>query len=595
MPARCWLSVGSCLLLLAVATLCSAGFAQDQPVMVNPETGETPQQFLARTRWWREAKFGMFIHWGIYSVPASAKGGAEWYFYGTRMQVKDYEKFASQFDPVKFDAAKWVRTAKDAGMKYIVITSKHHDGFCMFDTKLTDYCITKATPFKRDPMKELARECRKQGIRLCFYYSIMDWHHPDYLPRRPWEADTRPADGADLNRYIEYMKGQLRELLTHYGPIGVLWFDGGWEHNEKELHSLEVNRMIRSIQPGILINDRNRLPEDFSTPEQTIPAGAMPNGRLWETCMTINDTWGYTRDNTNWKSTTDLVHKLIDIASKGGNFLLNVGPTDLGEFPQPIVDRLEGIGAWLKANGQAIYGTTQSPFRKLPFDGRCTRKGNILYLHVFTWPEGGLTLEGLKTKVLSARALKSGERLAFTEEPNSSGEGPSVLRIARPSELDPIATVVELRLAGPPVVDVAALGAVKPAADGSLVLKAADAAIHGQAQYEQGNGHDNIGFWTHPEDFVTWTVDAPTGGRYDVVLEWAAPEDNAGSRFNLGVEGGERLHGTVEATGTWTDFKKAKIGILSLPRGRCTFSVRVEAMPRGAVMNLKSITLVPVR
>ncbi len=583
------------LALCGVAALSSFAVAQDQPVMVNPETGETPQQFLARTRWWREAKFGMFIHWGIYSVPASAKGGAEWYFYGTRMQVKDYEKFAAQFNPVKFDAAKWVRTAKEAGMKYIVITSKHHDGFCMFDTALTNYCITKATPFKRDPMKELARECRKQGIRLCFYYSIMDWHHPDYLPRRPWEAETRPADGADLNRYIEYMKGQLRELLTHYGPIGVLWFDGGWEHNEKELHSLEVNRMIRSIQPGILINDRNRLPEDFSTPEQTIPAGAMPNGRLWETCMTINDTWGYTRDNTNWKSTTDLVHKLIDIASKGGNFLLNVGPTDLGEFPQPIVDRLEGIGAWLKVNGQAIYGTTQSPFRKLSFDGRCTRKGNTLYLHVFTWPEDGLKLEGLKTKVLWARALDGGERLAVTEESQPCPESAPILHIARPAKLNDIATVIELRLAGPPVVDQAALSVVKPGTDGTIVLRAADAIIHGQAQYEQGNGHDNIGYWTHPEDFVTWTVDVPSAGRYQVLLEWAAPEESAGSQFTLGVEGGERLSGTVEATGTWTDFKKEQMGTLSLPAGRSTISVRVQTMPRGAVMNLRRITLVPVR
>jgi len=583
------------LALCGVSALSSFAVAQDQPVMVNPETGETPQQFLARTRWWREAKFGMFIHWGIYSVPASAKGGAEWYFYGTRMQVKDYEKFAAQFNPVKFDAAKWVRTAKEAGMKYIVITSKHHDGFCMFDTALTNYCITKATPFKRDPMKELARECRKQGIRLCFYHSIMDWHHPDYLPRRPWEAETRPADGADLNRYIEYMKGQLRELLTHYGPIGVLWFDGGWEHNEKELHSLEVNRMIRSIQPGILINDRNRLPEDFSTPEQTIPAGAMPNGRLWETCMTINDTWGYTRDNTNWKSTTDLVHKLIDIASKGGNFLLNVGPTDLGEFPQPIVDRLEGIGAWLKVNGQAIYGTTQSPFRKLSFDGRCTRKGNTLYLHVFTWPEDGLKLEGLKTRVLWARALDGGERLAVTEESQPSPESAPILHIARPAKLNDIATVIELRLAGPPVVDQAALSVVKPGTDGTIVLRAADAIIHGQAQYEQGNGHDNIGYWTHPEDFVTWTVDVPSAGRYQVLLEWAAPDENAGSQFTLGVEGGERLSGTVEATGTWTDFKKEQMGTLSLPAGRSTISVRVQTMPRGAVMNLRSITLVPVR
>ncbi|MGC8835044.1 MAG: alpha-L-fucosidase, partial [Armatimonadota bacterium] len=217
------------LLIIALAQILSTAAAQT--------ARETREQFLARTKWWREAKFGMFIHWGIYAVPADCtdlrgnKGIAEWYMSNKQMQVKDYEKFAAQFNPVKFDARKWVKTAKDAGMKYIVITSKHHDGFCMFDSKLTDYCITKATPFKRDPMKELAAECRRQGIKLGFYYSIMDWHHPDYLPRRPWEQNVRPAAGADLNRYIEYMKGQLRELLTNYGPIAILWFDGGWEHN----------------------------------------------------------------------------------------------------------------------------------------------------------------------------------------------------------------------------------------------------------------------------------------------------------------------------------------------------------------------------
>ncbi len=238
-----------------VLVFCMASLLLAQP------QGETPEAFLKRTQWWREAKFGMFIHWGIYAVPADAtdlqgrKTVAEWYLSNKQMQVRDYEKFAAQFNPVRFNAREWVRMAKEAGMKYIVITSKHHDGFCMFDTKLTDYNIVKATPFGRDPMKELAAECRRQGIKLCFYYSIMDWHHPDYLPRRAWERDVRPAAGADLNRYIDFMKGQLRELLTNYGPIGVLWFDGGWEHNAQSLRSAEVNAFIRSPQPQILITD----------------------------------------------------------------------------------------------------------------------------------------------------------------------------------------------------------------------------------------------------------------------------------------------------------------------------------------------------
>ncbi len=564
--------------------------------------GETPEQFARRTQWWREAKFGMFIHWGIYAVPADATdlqgrhAIAEWYLSNKQMQVRDYEKFAAQFNPVQFNAREWVRMAKEAGMKYIVITSKHHDGFCMFDTQLTDYNIVKATPFKRDPMKELAEECRKQGIRLCFYYSIMDWHHPDYLPRRPWERDVRPAQGADLNRYIDFMKGQLRELLTNYGPIGVLWFDGGWEHNAQELRSAEVNAFIRSLQPQILINDRNHLPEDFSTPEQTIPADALPGGRLWETCMTINDTWGYAKNDTNWKSAEDLIRKLCDIAHKGGNFLLNVGPTAEGTFPEPIVERLQRIGQWMKVNGKSIYGTTKSPFRRLSFNGRCTQKGNTLYLHVFEWGGGDLRLEGLETKVLSARALLGNEPLKVRTERVAGEEGEhTVVMISRPKRLDPAATVVELRLAGAPVVKgIATL--IRPDANGVLRCHARDAEVHGQtARYEQGGGLDNIGFWTNPTDYVTWNIAVPRSGLYRVKVSYACEPGSAGSRFTVGVQGGRQLEGRVDATGSWRDFREVTLGEMWLRQGRCTLAVRAIEMPRGAVMNLRQITLEPVQ
>ena len=412
---------------------------------------ETPAQFDARTAWWREARFGMFIHWGLYAVPADStdlngkKSIGEWYFSNKQMQVKDYEPFAAQFNPVKFDAHQWVKTAKDAGMKYIVITSKHHDGFCMFDTKLTDYCVTKATPWKHDPMKDLAAECQKQGLKLCFYHSIMDWHNPDYLPRRKW--DTRPVDGASLDRYIhDYLMPELRELLTQYGPIGILWFDGGWEHNAEELHSVEVDTMIRRLQPGIIINDRNdKLPEDYSTPEQEIPATA-PKGRLWETCMTINDTWGYAKNDTNWKSAQDLTRKLIDIASKGGNFLLNVGPTAEGVFPDAINERLAQMGAWMKVNGESIYGTSKCPLANLGFNGRCTAKGNHLYLQVFDWPSGELTVDGLPASPTGAKALAGGEDLKVSAE--TSG-GTTTVHIPQPKQIDPVATVVELQLPRP--------------------------------------------------------------------------------------------------------------------------------------------------
>ncbi len=562
------------------------------PIVAAP-VKETPAQFAGRTKWWREAKFGMFIHWGVYAVPASARGGAEWYLSGSRMQVKDYEKFAPQFNPVRFDAAQWVRTAKQAGMKYIVITSKHHDGFCMFDTRLTDWCITKATPFKRDPLKELAAECRKQGIKLGFYHSIMDWHHPDYLPRRDWEKETRPAAGASLDRYIDYMKGQLAELLTNYGPVAVLWFDGGWEHNAQELRSEEVNAMVRRLQPRIIINDRNQRPEDHSTPEQTIPAGAMPNDRLWETCMTINDTWGYTRDNTNWKSTENLIRKLCDIAHKGGNFLLNVGPTELGEFPQPIHERLQGMGKWLAVNGRAIYGTSKSPWKRLSFDGRCTVKGNRVYLHVFRWPDEGLRVVGLKTRVKSAVCVAGRERLSVTR--GTEGEMPT-WSISRPSKLDPIATVVELTLAGAPVVDDPAV-VVRQQGGGPIRLKAADASIHGSAQYESGGGHDNIGFWTNQNDYVSWEVVVEKEADYQVAVTYACRPGSEGSTYDvtLGMRGGgTTVNGKVEETGSWTDFRTVVLGDFTRIRpGRYTLTVKATSMPRGAVMNLKEVSLSP--
>ncbi len=566
--------------------------------------GETREQFEERTKWWREARFGMFIHWGIYAVPADAtdlEGKhriAEWYLSNKKMQVRDYEKFAAEFNPIKFDARRWVETAKDAGMKYIVITSKHHDGFSMFDTKLTDYSVAQATPFKRDPIKELAAECQRQGLKFCFYHSIMDWHHPDYLPRRPWERETRPANGANLDRYIEFMKGQLRELLTDYGPIGVLWFDGGWEHNAEELHSREVNAMIRSLQPSILINNRNRVPEDFMTPEQFVPAKGPPEGRLWETCMTINDTWGYAKNDTNWKSAETLLRTLIDTASKGGNFLLNVGPTAEGEFPQAIDERLARIGAWMKVNGESIYGTERSPFRSLSFDGRVTRKGSTLYLHVFEWPRIGLVLSGLKVRMRSARALDGGERLRVNRLVSSGDRsGPPAIHIAKPKKFDPVATVIELRLAGPP--DVADTESpVRPEADGSFLLKASDADIHGRTVlYEVSGLTDYIGSWEDAEDYVTWAIEFPPAGvgLYRVEVNYSCEQKNEGSTFTVGLDAGEKLAGTVKSTGSWHTFRSEALGEIRLASGKQRVAVRITRLARGAAMNLHQVRLAPTR
>jgi alpha-L-fucosidase len=392
-------------------------------------TQETKKQHDARMQWWREARFGMFIHWGLYAILAGEWGGqtnyGEWIRTNAEIPIDVYDKLLGQFNPVKFDAEAWVKTAKYAGMKYIVITSKHHDGFALFDSKVSDFDVM-ATPFKRDILKELADACRKHGIKMCFYHSIMDWHHPDYLPRRAWETN-RTTEGADYERFVKYLKAQLKELLTNYGDVAVLWFDGEWENTWNDKRGLDLYNYVRSLQPNIIINNRvgasrndlqgftkeGGFAGDFGTPEQQIPATGLP-GVDWETCMTMNDHWGYNKNNHNWKSTKEIIQMLADIASKGGNYLLNVGPTAEGLFPQPSIDRLKEIGDWMKVNGESIYGTHASPFKNLIW-GRCTQKeikgGTRLYLHVFDWPANGkLLVPGIFNKVKNTYLLSDEDK-----------------------------------------------------------------------------------------------------------------------------------------------------------------------------------------
>ena len=441
-------------------------FAVSSPVTLAQE--ETAAQHDARMSWWREARFGLFIHWGLYAIPAGAwegnTGHAEWIRTTAQIPLERYDKFVQEFNPVKFDASAWVRMAKDAGMKYIVITSKHHDGFCLFDSRETDFDVM-STPFRRDILKELAAECRKQGMKMCWYHSIMDWHHPDYLPRREWEV-TRSAEGADFNRYLRYMKAQLKELVTNYGDIGVLWFDGEWESTWNRDLGRELYAYVRSLQPSIIINNRvgagrsgmegfsegEPSAGDFGTPEQQIPTRGLP-GVDWESCITMNDHWGYNSHDQAWKSPKDLVQMLVDVASKGGNLLLNIGPTAEGLFPQPSIDRLQALGAWMKVNGESIYGTQASPFATLTW-GRCTQKplaqGTRLYLHVFNWPEDGrLVVPGIFNTARGAHLLSDPRRTGL---PATRIEESLVISVP-PRAPDQFASVVVLDVDG--VADVA--------------------------------------------------------------------------------------------------------------------------------------------
>ena len=452
-------------LIVALAfTVAPANTPQDaRPARDRKQNIETHAARDHRMKWWREARFGMFIHWGLYAVPAGEYKGqrsgniGEWIMEWANIPRVEYEKFAGQFNPVKFNAAEWVRIAKDAGMKYIVITSKHHDGFSMFDSRVSNYDIVDSTPYHKDPMRALADEAKKQGLKFCFYYSIMDWHHASQYVEAPGKDPTagnrvtRVKPGGK-EEYVKYMKSQLRELVTSYDPA-VLWFDGEWVEWWTEEDGRDLYRYVRSLKPGIIINNRvgkgrkgmeglnksdQQYSGDFGTPEQQIPPSGLPAGVDWESCMTMNDTWGYKSYDNNWKSATAIIRNLIDIASKGGNYLLNVGPTAEGLIPQPSVERLTEVGRWMKANGVAIYGTGPSPFKNQLSFGRATTKPGLVYVHVFDWPAGGnLQLPAWGRQVRRAYLL-SNPKIALKLTPTDAG-----VTIAVPIEApDQIATVI---------------------------------------------------------------------------------------------------------------------------------------------------------
>lgn len=421
----------------------------------------------ARMEWWREARFGLFVHFGLYSIPAGAWADrtdhAEWIRTTAQIPRDEYTKLAARFDPRAFDASAWARMAADAGMKYVVVTTKHHDGFALFDSRLTDDWDVAATPFGRDLMRELSTAVRAEGLRMGWYHSIMDWHHPDYLPRRDWETD-RPSAGADMDRYVRYLHGQVEELLTRYGEIGVMWFDGEWESTWNHERGAALDDLCRRLQPGVIVNNRvdvgrngmqgmtseARYRGDFGTPEQEVPARGLP-GVDWESCITMNRNWGFNAADHDWKSSRDLVRMLCDVASKGGNLLLNVGPRADGSFPPEAVERLAAIGRWMRTNGDAIHGTQASPL-DAPAWGRITsvprERSTRLNLIVFEWPQDGkLRVTGLGNEPLRARLVGGPNADLRVERVDAD------LVVSVPLDApDADASVVALDVEGPPIV-----------------------------------------------------------------------------------------------------------------------------------------------
>ncbi len=409
----------------------------------------------SRLAWFEQARFGLFIHWGLYSLAARH----EWVQSRECIPPADYERYLRFFEPDLFDPGEWARRARRAGMRYMVVTSKHHEGFCLWDTALTDFKATN-TPAGKDLLRPLLDAFRAEGLRVGLYHSLLDWHHPEFPldgfhPLRDDPEARRRESGRDIRKYAEYLHGQVRELLTGYGKIDILWMDfsysstdWGWARGKgrDDWRSEELIRMVRELQPDIVLNDRLEIGGDFKTPEQVQPEEPVRiDGKpvLWEACQTFNGSWGYDRDNCDWKSVDLLVRMLVDAVSKGGNMLLNVGPTARGTWEPAAVERLEGIGEWMDLHGRSIYGCGPAPL-PAPRDCRYTARPGRLYLHIFAWPFGTIRLPGLGDRVEYAQLLHDASEIRMRTE--QTGDV-SDLRLDLPVRKPPVVVpVVELFL-----------------------------------------------------------------------------------------------------------------------------------------------------
>jgi len=407
----------------------------------------TPENMKSR-EWFQDAKFGLFIHWGVYSV----LGDGEWVMNNQQIPIKTYEKLPAFFNPTEFNPAEWVKMAKDAGMQYITITSKHHDGFAMFDSKVSDYNIVKKTPYGKDVLKMLADECRKQGIKLFFYHSQLDWHHPDYFPRGftggSW---TGREEKGNMNKYLDYMDAQLSELLTNYGDVAGIWFDGMWDKKDDDWRLEKTYSLIHKLQPAALVgSNHHRAPyegEDFQMFEKDLPGhnttGFAPEQKIGdlpkETCETINNSWGFNLQDAKNKSRKELIQYLVKAAGYGSNFLLNVGPMPNGKIQPEHVELLKQMGEWNKQYGETIQGTRGGPLSAREW-GVMTQKGNKIYIHILNWHDETLTLPKLGKKVVSAKLFIDKTPVKFLE--NDFG-----LSLKMPKDkMDEVDTVIELEV-----------------------------------------------------------------------------------------------------------------------------------------------------
>ena len=577
-------------LAFTFASSLNTAFAIQQPASDTPvQEISAEEDRAARMAWWHEAKFGMFVHWGIYSVVGGEYNGkklpnsAEWMMNKGKIPIAEYKKYADQFNPTEFNAQEFVGLAKQAGMKYLVITAKHHDGFSMFGSKSSSYNVVDATPCKRDIMKELAVACRDQGIRFGFYYSqAQDWHHPGGMGNG-WDKTIKRVSTDEYVR--EKAAPEVKQLLTEYGPIGIFWWDTPRKMSKESYDSLFTQT---SLQPGVITNDRlgEDYPGDHATFERRIPPHA-PATEHWEVCMPISGSWGYKKSDDNFKSTSTLIRNLADIASKGGNYLLNVSPTGTGALLPQATERLKAIGEWMKTNSESIYGTTASPFDELEW-GRCTKKsygkGTTLYLHVFEWPEDGkLHVPGLNNKVNLTTLLAD-------MKPLETSQDESGVTISLPSQApDDINSVIAMHVAGP--LDVTSTASTI-SSDGSLVLSAKAAYLHNNEGAKQiqlvTNDVPNIGYWTDAQAWIEWSVTYNEPGTYEVFGEVAVEADK--TRFLLGMP---KNHTTAEvkSTGGYGSYKKQSLGTIEISKaGTYPLQIIPEA-ENWQPMNVRNVQL----